>query len=104
LLIIFTARRLDRWGTRALGLVSLTGADADGEAAEGSTTSDERGCLRRAAVWESGCRLWLGVAMVWEEWCLALGCEVVLRSCSRTGRKVRARQELEVPDGLGRFP
>jgi hypothetical protein len=67
-LIIFTARRLDRWGTRALGLVSLTGADADGEA-EGSTTSDERGCLRRAAVWESECRLWLGVAMVWEEWC-----------------------------------
>ena len=29
----------------------------------------------------------------------------LLRSCSsRTGRKVRARQELEVPGGLGRFP
>jgi hypothetical protein len=30
------------------------------------------------------------VAMVWVEWCLALGCEVVvLRSCSRTGQDAK---------------
>ena len=69
LLIIFTARRLDRWGTRALGLVSLTGADG-----EGGGVDD----VRRTRLSEAGggmgvwWQTWAWMAMVWVVRCSGL--------------------------------